>query len=307
MPRGARLRRKLGRNAASIHPAVRRRQRHRYCRAPDRRTAQREVGQAGRDREPAGRRRPCRDQRLHLGQRRPRAALCIERVVPRASLHAGETALRSRARSRADRAGDRHLLSVSVPAADRISRPSPISSRRARSTGEIQCRGRRGLAGVHGRCVPQEPRISRSPRCPIATWCRPAATWEDRIQFLLSSFAVVRPLAGGRQGPHRGAAGAQALPPTHAGIPSVPRGGFPGAVRNHLGPLRARGHAAPRCASRSAPTSSLRPRSRDAEQIVASGQVMPAGAPPSSRPRSSSRPRPLPASPDPRHGAQTNS
>ena len=66
------------------------------------------LGPADRDREPARRRRAARHQRLHLRQRRPRAALRLDGVVHGASLHARQDALQSRARFRADRARHRH-------------------------------------------------------------------------------------------------------------------------------------------------------------------------------------------------------
>ena len=110
-----------------VRPAVRRGQRHRHCRAAYGRTAQRQMGQTGGDREPARRRRAGGDQRVHFGQRRSRPALRIERVVHGASLYAGETALRTRARFRSDRAGLRHgaFASRSPPRAN--SRRLPTS------------------------------------------------------------------------------------------------------------------------------------------------------------------------------------
>ena len=106
--RGADRGPELAATVGQVHPAVRRRQRHRRRRPADVGQARGPLGQAGGGREQARRRRAACDRRVRVRQRRSRAALCVERIVQRASLHAREAALQSRARPRPDRAGDRH-------------------------------------------------------------------------------------------------------------------------------------------------------------------------------------------------------
>ncbi len=147
----------LAATAGQIHPAVRRRQRHRRGRPADVRQARGALGQAGGDREQARRRRAGRDRRVRVRQRRPRAALCLERLVQRASLHAREAALRARARSGADRAGDRH-----DPHRQHSGDAEAHDARRVRGVGarraeHAQCGRRGGRSGVHARLFPQGP------------------------------------------------------------------------------------------------------------------------------------------------------
>ena len=148
-----------------VHPAVRAGQRHRHRGAADRRQARRQVGQAGGGREPAGRRRAPRHQRLHLGRRRPRAALRIERQLHRAPVHAGEGALRHGARPRADRARQRHRAVGRRAGRERLQDAARIRRGGEAGARQAQLRRRAGPAGVrrHGVREEREPRHQQDP------------------------------------------------------------------------------------------------------------------------------------------------
>ena len=91
----------------ALHPAARARLGRRHRRAADRRQAVAEMGQAGRGREQARRRRNRGDLGVHRRERRPRVPDGADLDLHGASVPAREAPLR-RARPRADRACEQH-------------------------------------------------------------------------------------------------------------------------------------------------------------------------------------------------------
>ena len=92
-------------------------------------TSRRALGQAGRGREPSGRRRPRRDQRLHQRQRRPHAAVRPGLHLYGSPLYARQAALRSAARPAADRERHDHRDRAGVSRIPAKSLRSATSSR----------------------------------------------------------------------------------------------------------------------------------------------------------------------------------
>ena len=140
-------------------------------RAADRRQAFRQMGQAGRGREQAGRRRDRGDHGLHRRERRSHAPDGADLDLHRAPVPAREAALR-REGARADRAGEQHGVAVGVPASlgiNSIERSAQARQGRARQAehgvGDRRERFRRGRAS-------SSSRASTSRACPIATPCR---------------------------------------------------------------------------------------------------------------------------------------
>ncbi len=181
--RDRRRRPELSAAGGQVHPAVRPRRRRRHHRPAARRQAFRALGQAGGGREPPGRRRPRRHQRLHQRQRRPHAAVRSGLDLHGAPLCAREAALRCGARPAADHQRHHHrdcALRSGLPEREIARRVHCARPRQARYAQRV---GRRrqfrpdhvgfhqepGLAGGPG-AVPRHPagadRPGRGPHPP---------------------------------------------------------------------------------------------------------------------------------------------
>ena len=158
--------------AGEVHPAARPRLRRRHRRAADRRKARRQMGPAGRGREPARRRRLRRHHRFHQRPRRSCPAVRAGVVVHRASRILHEKLpydprdLAPVARVSAT------LVTIAVPPSldVKIARRSRRDGARATRQAQLGDHHRRHRSGA--RRLPQERRASTWRKSPIAIRCR---------------------------------------------------------------------------------------------------------------------------------------